>query len=147
MTAAESGWVTAHIGASGFRTEITGGGQKFIADEPVSVGGTETGPTPYDYMLAALGACTVMTLRIYADRKKWPLEGASVQLRSSHTHEKDCETCAEETVDIGVVERRLTLDGPLTEEQRTRLHEIANRCPVKQTLERGIKIVPAPGSV
>ena len=143
MSDNDTGWVTASIGSSGFRTEISASGHGFIADEPIAVGGTATGPTPYDYILAALGACTVMTLRIYAQRKQWPLEGATVKLRTSHTHEKDCESCAEEDVDIGRVERQLTLEGPLTDEQRVRLNQIADRCPVKQTLERGIKVVPA----
>ena len=145
MSDNETGWVTATIGASGFRTELSASGQSLIADEPIAVGGTAAGPTPYDYILAGLGACTVMTLRIYADRKKWPLEGASVKLRTSHSHEKDCESCADEDVDIGRVERQLTLDGPLTDEQRARLSQIADRCPVKQTLERGIKVVPSAG--
>ena len=143
MSESEAGWVTASIRASGFRTELSAAGTSFIADEPLSVGGTATGPTPYDYLLSGLGACTVMTLRIYADRKKWPLEGATVSLRTSHSHEKDCEACAEEDVDIGRIERKLTLEGPLTDEQRVRLNQIADRCPVKQTLERGIKVVAA----
>lgn len=145
MSDNETGWVTASIGASGFRTELSASGRSFIADEPIPVGGSGTGPTPYDYILAALGSCTVMTLRMYADRKKWPLEGASVKLRTSRLHEKDCESCADEDVDIGRVELQLTLDGPLTGEQRARLSQIADRCPVKQTLERGIKVVPAAG--
>ena len=142
----ETGWLTSTIGATGFRTEINASGTSFVADEPIAVGGTATGPTPYDYILAALGSCTVMTLRIYADRKKWPLAGASVKLRSTRSHEKDCESCAEEEVDIGRVERQLTLEGPLTDEQRTRLSQIADRCPVKQTLERGIRVVAAAGA-
>ena len=82
-----------------------------------------------------------MTLRVYADRKKWPLEGATVELRSARSHEKDCENCATEKVGIGTIERRVTLDGPLSDEQKARLLEIADRCPVKQTLERGIHVV------
>ena len=113
-----------------------------IADEPVAVGGTDRGPTPYEFLLAGLGACTAMTLRIYADRKQWPLEGATVALRSGRSHEKDCEECATKEVSIGTIERRVMLEGPLTEEQRSRLLEIVERCPVKQTLERGIRVVP-----
>lgn len=114
-----------------------------IADEPVHVGGADRGPSPYEFLLAALGSCTVMTLRIYADRKKWPLESAVVHLRSMRSHEKDCEDCTTTDVDIGRIERRLELDGPLTEEQRSRLAEIADRCPVKQTLSRGIIVQAA----
>lgn len=136
-----SRWVTSRIGKSGFHTNVNAGSHHMIADEPVSVGGTDRGATPYELLLAGLGACTAMTLRVYADRKKWPLEGASVELRSGRSHEKDCESCATEKVSIGTIERRVTLDGPLTDEQKARLLEIADRCPVKQTLERGIHVV------
>ena len=114
-----------------------------IADEPIDAGGSERGPTPYEFLLAALGSCTVMTLRIYADRKGWPLEAAVVHLRSTRSHEKDCEDCATTNVDIGRIERRLEFEGPLSDEQRSRLAEIADRCPVKQTLERGIVVQAA----
>jgi putative redox protein len=111
-----------------------------IVDEPVAEGGTDLGPTPYECLLSALGACTVMTLRLYADRKKWPLESVTVHMRSGRSHEKDCEDCETKKVGIGQIQRRLELEGTLTAEQRTRLIEIADRCPVKQTLERGIRV-------
>jgi putative redox protein len=133
-------WVTARLGGKGFHTNIHAASHHMIADEPIAVGGTDRGPTPYEFLLASLGSCTAMTLRIYADRKGWPLEGVAVHLRSSHSHEQDCEECATTRVDIGRIERKLELEGPLTDEQRSRLGEIANRCPVKQTLERGITI-------
>jgi putative redox protein len=136
-------WVTSRIGATGFHTNIHAASHHLIADEPVTAGGTDRGPTPYEFLLAALGSCTVMTLRIYADRKGWPLEAAVVHLRSSRSHEKDCEDCATKKVDIGRIERRLEFEGPLTEEQRTRLTEIVDRCPVKQTFERGIVVEQA----
>lgn len=134
-------WVTARIGKSGFHTNVNAGPYHMISDEPASVGGTDRGPTPYEFLLAGLGACTAMTLRIYADRKQWPLEGVIVELRSGRSHEKDCETCATEKVGIGTIERRITLEGALTDEQRERILQIADRCPVKQTLERGIHVV------
>ena len=134
-------WVTARIGKTGFYTNVNAGPSHMIADEPTSVGGTERGPTPYEFLLAGLGSCTAMTLRVYADRKKWPLEGAIVEMRSGRSHEKDCENCATQNVSIGTIERRITLEGPLTDEQRARILEIADRCPVKQTLERGIRVV------
>jgi putative redox protein len=109
-------------------------------DEPIPLGGTDLGPTPYEYLLTALGSCTVMTLRIYADRKQWPLESATVHLRSGRSHERDCEDCEKEKVGIGLIDRKIELTGPLTEEQKTRLLEIADRCPVKQTVERGIRV-------
>src|SRR5215210_4652174 len=110
-----SGWVTARIGRSGFRTEATARSHSSIVDEPVAVGGTDLGPTPYESLLTALGACTAMTLRLYADRKKWPLESVTVQMRSGKSHEKDCENCATKKVGIGTIQRRLELQGPLTD--------------------------------
>jgi putative redox protein len=135
-----AGWVTSRIGRTGFRTDATARTHALIVDEPVAVGGTDLGPTPYEFLLSALGACTAMTLRLYADRKKWPLESVTVQLRSGHSHEKDCEDCATKKVGIGTIQRRLELEGALTDEQRGRLTEIADRCPVKQTLEGGIHV-------
>jgi putative redox protein len=134
-------WVTTRIGKTGFHSNVNAGPHHMIADEPVSVGGSDRGPTPYEFLLAGLGACTAMTLRVYADRKQWPLEGAIVELRSGRSHEKDCESCATEKVSIGTIERRIRLEGPLTDEQRDRILQIAERCPVKQTLERGIQVV------
>lgn len=135
-----AGWVTSRIGRSGFRTDVTARTHSLIVDEPVAVGGTDLGPTPYECVLSALGACTAMTLRLYADRKKWQLESVTVHLRSGRSHERDCEDCATKKVGIGTIQRRLELEGTLTDEQRSRLLEIADRCPVKQTLERGIHV-------
>src|SRR5690606_40196802 len=112
-----------------------------LADEPVSLGGTDAGPTPYEFLLAALGSCMAMTLRMYSDRKGWPLDDVEVALRTSRSHEVDCEHCESEAVGITHIERRLELTGQLDEEQRARLLQIADRCPVKQTLERGIHVV------
>ena len=140
MTDNAAGWVTARIGRTGFRTDATARTHSLIVDEPVEAGGTDLGPTPYENLLSALGACTAMTLRLYADRKKWPLESVTVQLRSGQSHVKDCEECETKKVGIGHIERRLELEGALTDEQRSRLLEIADRCPVKQTLERGIQV-------
>jgi putative redox protein len=138
------GWVVARVGASGFRAELEARTHGLIADEPVSFGGTDRGPTPYEYLLSALGGCMAMTLRVYADRKGWPLEGVEVRLRTARSHEKDCEQCETEKVGITTIERTIQFAGVLTEEQRVRLLQIADRCPVKQTLERGIKVVNAP---
>ncbi|MEX2536675.1 MAG: alpha/beta fold hydrolase [Trueperaceae bacterium] len=124
----------------GLRTEILADGFGLVADEPVSLGGTETGPTPYDLLVAALGACTTMTLRLYADRKEWPLEAAQVRVRHSKAHAEDSARDAEETPRGGKLDRfelELDLLGPLDEEQRARLLEIANRCPVHRTLQEG----------
>jgi putative redox protein len=131
------------VGERGFRTEIQVGGHTLIADEPVALGGTDEGPTPYDYMAAALGSCTAMTLRMYADRRGWPLEGVTVRMRHGRVHEKDCEDCATQAVGIHQLEREVELDGPLTDEQRAGLLRIADRCPVAQSLASGIRVVPA----
>ena len=90
---AELNEVVVRIGESGFRTEIAARGHSLIADEPVALGGGDEGPTPYDYLAASLGACVAMTLRIYADRRGWPLEGLIVRLAHSRVHEEDCEHC------------------------------------------------------
>ena len=136
----EREWITASVGPSGFRTEITAGPHRFVADEPVPLGGTGTGPTPYELLLGALGSCMAMTLRMYADRKRWPLRGVRIHLRTERAHEKDCESCETEEVGLPRIARRIELDGPLNDEQRERLHYIADRCPVKQTLQRGLVV-------
>lgn len=113
---------------------------ELMLDEPLELGGTDSGPTPYEALLASLGACTAMTLRMYADRKRWPLEGVTIRLRTASEHELDCEVCETEEVGPHVLERHIELEGELTAEQRARLLQIAERCPVKQTLERGIRV-------
>ncbi len=115
------------------RVEI--GPHTLTADEPGSVGGDDLGPTPYDLLLAALGTCTSMTLRMYAERKGIPLHSVKVELRHEKVHARDCESCETQTGKIDRVERLLTLSGTLSEEQRSRLLEIADRCPVHRTLD------------
>ena len=136
-------WVVARVGPAGFRTDIQARAHTLVADEPVPLGGTDLGPTPYEVLLGALSGCMAMTLRMYADRKKWPLESVVVRLRTARTHERDCENCEKEKVGVGRIERRVELGGTLSDEQRQRLMEIADRCPVKQSLERGIQVVNA----
>src|SRR3712207_5627819 len=99
MSAApDEGWVSATTGPSSYRTELQVRGHAFVADEPASVGGGDSGPTPYDYLLASLGACTAMTLRMYATRKGWPLEEAVVHLRNARSHAADCDDCEKQAV-------------------------------------------------
>jgi putative redox protein len=125
--------------ADGFVQEIIAGAHHLRSDEPVSAGGTDSGPTPYDLLLAALGACTSMTLAVYARRKQWPLERVTVRLRHSRVHADDCVDCETQEAKITVIDREVALDGPLDESQRARLLAIANRCPVHLTLSSRIE--------
>lgn len=120
---------------------VRAGRHSLLADEPASAGGDDRGPSPYDYLLAALGACTSMTLRMYAGQKKWPLTGVTVTLSQQRVHARDCADCASDaTGHITEISREITLEGALSEEQRARLLEIAERCPVHRTLGGEIKI-------
>ncbi len=121
-------------GPAGYAQEILAGAHVLTADEPVDQGGTNTGPNPYELLLAALGACTSMTLRMYASRKGWPLEGVEVFLRHDKIHAADCRNCESKEGRIDRIRRRIHLSGPLDAEQRSRLAEIADRCPVHRTL-------------
>lgn len=127
-------------GRRGYQTEIIANGHRLIADEPIALGGADTGPTPYDYLVAALGACTSMTLRMYADRKGWPLESIVVRLRHHKIHAEECRDCETKGGEIDYIEREIELAGTLDQEQRTRLLSIADRCPVHRTLHSEIKI-------
>jgi putative redox protein len=126
--------------AAGLAQAISAGRHRLIGDEPVSVGGTDTGPTPYDLLLAALGSCTSMTIGMYARRKEWPLESVTVRLRHSRIHAADCESCETQPVRLDRIDREIQLFGPLREDQRARLLEIANKCPVHRTLTSGVDI-------
>jgi len=126
--------------AAGFAQEIVVGAHRLAADEPTSVGGTDTGPNPYDLLLASLGSCTSMTVALYARRKGWPLEGVTVRLRHSRIHAADCGDCETREGMIDRIERDIELAGALTDEQRARLLEIADRCPVHRTLVSEIDI-------
>ena len=135
----ESRTVTVHGSAAGFAQDISVGRYRFTADEPTSAGGTDTGPTPYDFLLAALGSCTSMTLALYARRHQWPLEAVTVRLRQSKIHAADCEECETKPAMLDRIELDVELSGALTQEQRARLLEIANKCPVHRTLTSEIQ--------
>jgi putative redox protein len=125
----------------GLRATVISNGFPLVADEPESVGGTNTGPTPYDYLLTALGSCTAMTLRMYADRKAWPLETVTVRLTHRKVHARDS-TAAESAIGyVDEIERSLELIGDLDADQRARLLAIADRCPVHKTLHGRVVVV------
>lgn len=129
------------VSSDGFlKQQVTAGHHKLIVDEPREVGGSDAGPDPYSLLLAALGACTSMTVQLYARRKQWPLEKVEVSLRQSHIHAEDCKECNLKEGKIEQIERFISLTGPLTEEQRARLLEIAQKCPVHKTLTSGVSI-------
>ena len=136
----QEGVVIVRGAAAGFAQEIIAGPHRLISDEPVSVGGTGTGPSPYDLLLAAFGSCTSMTIAMYARRKQWPLESVTVRLRHSRIHAEDCAACETGTGTIGLIERDIELEGVLDEEQRARLLVIADKCPLHRTLTAEIHI-------
>ncbi len=145
--------VHARIGHEPYRTDIQAGAHRLVADEPADLGGADMGPSPYDLLLAALGSCTAMTLRMYADRKGWPLEGVEVRLRHYKVHARDCAECESTVGKVDHIDRYIELHGALSDEQRARLVDIATRCPVNRTLTHEIKVrtlegvppcVPAP---
>lgn len=125
---------------SAFLQRIRARNHVFSADEPLDKGGTNLGPNPYDLLLASLGACTSMTLKMYAGRKEWPLEAVRVTLEHGRVHAEDCKDCETKSGMIDVIDKRLELEGELSDEQRERLLEISARCPVHRTLINEIRI-------
>jgi uncharacterized OsmC-like protein/alpha/beta superfamily hydrolase len=132
--------VIVRTGRVGYHTEILAKGHHLFADEPIALGGANTGPNPYDFLLAALGACTSITLRMYADRKAWPLDGIVVRLNHEKIHAENCEGCETKMGKLDRIEKEIELLGALDGEQRRRLFEIADMCPVHRTLQSKIII-------
>lgn len=127
--------VAARIGPEGLRVSIRAGGHGLIADEPRDLGGTDTGPTPYGLLLSALGACTAMTLRMYAERKGIPLDDVTVRLAHDRIHAEDCASCETEDGRIDRIRKQIVVEGDLDDEMRADLARIADRCPVHRTLQ------------
>ncbi len=128
------GVVVQETGAGPFANRVVAGPHRLLADEPPEVGGTNTGPSPYDWVLGGLGACTSMTIRMYAQRKGWALDRVAVRLRHSKLHAQDCADCETRQGKIDLIERDIELTGDLDDAQRQRLLEIADKCPVHRTL-------------
>ena len=126
--------VEVSLGREGYATSIRTGRHQLQADEPRDLGGTDTGPNPYAFLLSALGACKVITMRMYSDRKGWPLSGSTIRLRHSRIHAKDCEDCESDKGRVDRIDVEVELEGRLSEEQERRLVEISEKCPVHRTL-------------
>jgi putative redox protein len=140
-TAGEPGLVVVEeTGLGRLEQQVTAGNHRFLSDEPVAVGGGDTGPGPYDFLLAALGACTSMTLRLYAERKQLPLERVRVTLRHRRVHVEDCAGCEGKDTRLEVIDREIMLTGDLDPAVRARMMEIADKCPVHRTLSSRIDI-------
>jgi len=132
--------VVSESGEGVFAQRLLDGRHELRADEPTKAGGNDLGPGPYELLLMALGACTSMTLRMYARNKKWPLQRVTVRLKHSRYYPKDCEDCASKSVMLDHIDRELEIDGDLSAEQRTKLLEIADKCPVHRTLSQPVRI-------
>jgi putative redox protein len=143
----EPGWVKVVESGDGKFTEyLMDGRHRLVSDEPAAVGGNDRGPGPYELLLMALGACTSMTLRLYADRKRWSLHRVSVRLRHAKIHAEDCTDCETKQGMLDRIERVISLEGELDPAQRQRLLEIADMCPVHRTLTSEIKIETSLGT-
>ncbi|MFT4606196.1 MAG: putative redox protein [Rhodothermales bacterium] len=132
--------VQVHIGRERYTSRVTARTHSLKADEPASLGGSDLGPTPYEYLAAALGSCTAITLRMYADRKEWPLESVDVEVSHAKVHAEDCDCETTATGRIDLISRVITLHGDLDRAQRIRLMEIADKCPVHRTLTGSIVV-------
>ncbi len=137
----DEGAVTATTGEEGFLTDIDAAGHALLADEPAMVGGTDAGPSPYELLSAALASCTTMTLQLYARRKELPLTRVTVRIHHTRIHARDCAECETKEGRIDEFKRQIVLEGELDDGARQRLLEIADRCPVHQTLSREVRIL------
>lgn len=124
-----------------YQHEATSREHSVIVDEPEKVGGDDQGMNPYEYLLTALGGCTAITLRMYAQRKEWKLDDVTIELSYENVHAQDCEECETGDGKLAVLRRRIQLTGELDDEQRARLMEIADKCPVHRTLEGTIEVI------
>jgi putative redox protein len=140
LTLDKGGAIVTERGDGKFTQVMLDGEHVLLADEPRQAGGDDRGPSPYGLLLMALGACTSMTLRLYADRKGWPVERITVRLKHFRDYAKDCKDCDDKNVQIERIERVIDVEGDLDDSQHLRLLEIAEKCPVHRTLESRVKI-------
>jgi len=129
-----------HLGSENFKTVMTAGNHELISDEPEKVGGKDLGPDPYDYLLMSLGSCSVITMRMYAERKEWPVEDIYIEIRHFKDHAEDCEDCDDPKARIDKIEKEIIIKGDLSDDQIERLLEISKKCPVHRTLLNDIEI-------
>jgi putative redox protein len=141
MSGAPTSVVVTDSAGGAFAQQIGAGRHTLIADEPASSGGNDLGPTPYDLLVAALGACTSVTVRIYAQRKNWPLRSTTVTLTHSKIHAADCEACETTSGRLDHIRREVSFEGDLDADQRARLLEIADKCPVHRTLHSEVVVM------
>jgi len=140
QTGPDKNQVITRIGKSGYVTDIMAAGHGLVGDEPVSMGGSDMGPAPFDFLMAGLGTCKAMTLRMYSDRKQWPLEAVTVKLNHKKIDAADCETCRTKEGQLDQFDCEIELNGQLDDQQKKRLMQIADRCPVHRTLHSEIVI-------
>ncbi len=132
--------VHVHLDGENYKTVLNAGNHEIIADEPERAGGKDLGPDPYDLLLMSLGTCTVITLRMYAERKQWPVDDIYMELRHFRDHARDCDECEDPKAKIDKIEKEVIVEGDLSDEQMDRLLEISNKCPVYRTLQGDIEI-------
>lgn len=130
-----------HLGDQNYKTVMTAGPHELIADEPDDAGGKDKGPDPYDYLLMALGSCSVITMKMYANRKEWPVEDIYIEMTHSKAHAQDCEDCDDPKSKIDKIDKNIIVEGELIEEQLDRLLEISKKCPVHKTLLNDVEII------
>ena len=139
--ASDAGFVVVTESAQGgFAQDLSDGRHRLLADEPVSAGGKDLGPGPYELLLMALGACTSMTVRLYANRKQWPLQRVTVRLKHTRNYPQDCKDCENKPVMLDHIDREIEFCGDLSAEQRAKLLEIAEKCPVHRTLSKPVHV-------
>lgn len=129
-----------HLGEKNYETIMTAGRHELTADEPESMNGEDHGPDPYDYLLMSLGSCTAITLRMYAERKKWPIEDIFVELRHHKDHAEDCVDCDDKSAKIDKIDKEILVKGDLDQDQLDKLLEISHKCPVNRTLQGTIEM-------